>query len=74
MKPLLCIAIAVLPFKKGVAQGSWVPSGSEIANFGVVDIATNGGMEWIVERTPTPGYFSAIDSATLHRLFLILPI
>ncbi len=64
MKPVLCLALALCPSIYGAAQGNWVPSGGEIANFGVADIATNGGLGWISERAEAPGYFSAIDTAS----------
>lgn len=38
-------------------------SGGELANYGVVDITVVNGLKWTTERSATPGYFSAIDTA-----------
>lgn len=48
---------------KGIAQGSHVFSGAELANYSVLDIPTFTGATWSTDRTATPGYFSVINSA-----------
>lgn len=63
MKLILTTLITLLSILYGNAQGNRVLSGGEVANFGVVDITVVDGIKWTTERSATPGYFSAIDTA-----------
>jgi len=63
MKLILTSLITLLSILCGNAQANRVMSGGEIANFGVVDITVVNGIKWTTERSATPGYFSATDTA-----------
>lgn len=63
MKLIVTTLLTLLSILYGKAQGNRVMSGGEIVNFNVVDITVVDGVKWTTERTATPGYFSAIDTA-----------
>jgi hypothetical protein len=44
-------------------QGNHVFCGTEIVNFGTLSLSTPGGQTWSTDRTATPGYLSAANSA-----------
>lgn len=45
-------------------QGNHVFEGVEKVNFGTLDLATPGGQTWSTYRGATPGYFSAVGTAS----------
>ena len=47
----------------GYAQVNRVFSGTELVNFGIVDISLNTAKSWSSERSKIPGYFSLIENA-----------
>lgn len=63
MKMILTPLITLLSIFYGNAQGNRVLSGGELVNYGIVDITVVNGLKWSTERSATPGYFSAIDTA-----------
>jgi hypothetical protein len=44
-------------------QGGRVFAGSEVFNYGIVDISINKGISWSTERSSHPGYFSLLQNA-----------
>jgi len=44
--------------------GNYVFSGGEVTNFGIIDLATPANVTWATERGATPGYFTAIGTAS----------
>lgn len=44
--------------------GNHVPSAAEAANYGTISLITPSGTSWSTARTATPGFFSAVGTAT----------
>ncbi len=63
-KILLTLAVLIGFAQLARGQGNHVFAGSESVNFGVIDLATPGGQTWSTDRSATPGYFSAVGTAT----------
>ncbi|NOT50483.1 MAG: T9SS type A sorting domain-containing protein [Chitinophagaceae bacterium] len=63
MKLIPTLLIFLLSILHGNAQGNRILSGGELINYGIVDITVVNGLKWSTERSATPGYFSAVDTA-----------
>ncbi|GAB2552917.1 Ig-like domain-containing protein [Spirosoma aerophilum] len=61
----MVVLVGILAGSVAQAQtGNYVFSGAEAVNYGVVDLATPGGQTWATDRGATPGYFSAVGTAS----------
>ncbi|MCP9763706.1 hypothetical protein [Lacihabitans soyangensis] len=58
----LSLTVAIPPLL--YAQGNvYVESGSELSNFGTIDLATPSSNNWVTYRGASPGYYSAVGTA-----------
>lgn len=60
----LCSFIMITMLRVYSQTGNHVPSGAEAANYGTISLITPSGTLWSTARTATPGFFSAVGTAT----------
>lgn len=64
---LLILCFALVNFCSNGQTGNRVFTGSEMVNFGTLDLATPAGKTWTTDRSSSPGYFGATNGASFSN-------